>query len=111
MKIVLVTVLFLLIGMASKAQSATAIQIADKIARRMKDSLSLTEQQKDSINSLNILLSNKKAQLRKQYTDIDSLQVHFQRVERLRDTLYKTILGDEKYLMYKKKKRYLVSNN
>jgi hypothetical protein len=111
MKIVLITTLMLLIGVASKAQSDVAARISEKIAQRMKDSLSLSEQQKDSIYSLNILLSNRKAEFRKQYTDIDSLQIHFQRVERLRDSLYKTILGDEKYLLYKTKKRYLISNN
>ena len=111
MKIVLITTLMLLIGVASKAQSDVAARISEKIAQQMKDSLSLSEQQKDSIYSLNILLSNRKAEFRKQYTDIDSLQIHFQRVERLRDSLYKTILGDEKYLLYKTKKRYLISNN
>ena len=111
MKLLVVTTFFLLIGIASKAQSAVAARISEKIAQRMKDSLSLTDQQKDSIYSVNILLNYKKGQLRKQYADMDLLQLHFQQVERLRDSLYKTILGDEKYLLYKDKKRYLISNN
>lgn len=111
MKIAFVTILFLFIGVASRAQSAAAIQVAGRIAQRMKDSLSLSDQQKDSIYSLNILLSNRKAELRQQYTNMDSLEHHFQLVESSRDSLYRIVLGEEKYQLYKTRKRSLISSN
>lgn len=111
MKLLIVTIFFLLIAVISKAQSAAAMQVAEKIAQRMKDSLLLTDQQKDSIYSLNILLSNKKAQLRRQYTNMDSLEHHFQLVESSRDSLYRIVLGEEKYQLYKTRKRNLVKSN
>lgn len=77
----------------------------------MKDSLLLSDKQKDSIYSLNIRLNNEKAQLRSQYADMDSLQYHTQRVEASRDSLYRTVLDEEKYRLYKTKKRNLITNN
>ena len=99
---------FFLAGSVNAQSYATAV--ADRIAQRMKDSLSLSAGQKDSIYAVNIRLHNQKALLRQQYTSIDSLEYHTQLVERTRDSLYMRVLGDEKYLLYKSKKRNLISN-
>lgn len=111
MKFLLMTIFFLVTTVTSKAQNSFATQIAEKIAQRMKDSLLLSDKQKDSIYSLNIRLNNEKAQLRSQYADMDSLQYHTQRVEASRDSLYRTVLDEEKYRLYKTKKRNLITNN
>ncbi|MBK7289140.1 MAG: hypothetical protein IPI78_02205 [Chitinophagaceae bacterium] len=109
-------ILFFLFGAtvstAVKSQNTgPAEQLSEKIAAKMKDSLLLTSQQKDSIYSMNMQLTNRKLIVRQQYTGSDSLQYYIQQVERSRDSLYRTILTEEKYLLYKTKKRYLVNNN
>lgn len=88
-----------------------AEQIAEKIARKMKDSLQLTDVQKTQIYQLNIQISDQKTLMRNQYTGSDSLRVKTQMVENTRDSLYHTVLSDEKYWLYIQKKRNLVNNN
>ena len=92
------------------AQSASE-QIADKIAQKMKDSLSLSTQQKTQLYTINIQLSDQKASVRQQYTGTDSLRIKMQRVENSRDSLYRPVLGEEKFILYRQKKRNLVNNN
>ncbi|TXJ29019.1 MAG: hypothetical protein E6Q24_04905 [Chitinophagaceae bacterium] len=93
------------------AQSSIQTVLAERIAGRLKDSLSLSLVQKDSIYAVNMLISNQKNSLRSIYQNLDSLQFHTQRVEHSRDSLYRRILGEEKYLLYRQKKNNLVNNN
>ncbi|HEX2847225.1 MAG TPA: hypothetical protein VHN59_11800 [Chitinophagaceae bacterium] len=93
------------------AQSSIQTALAERIAGRLKDSLSLTIVQKDSIYAINMLIANQKNALRSVYQDLDELQFHTQRVEHTRDSLYRPILGEEKYLLYRQKKNNLVNNN
>ena len=85
--------------------------IAQKIAKKIKDTLGLTPQQRNQVFQINMDLNNQKQQVRQQTTIQDSLVARFQRIENKRDTLYFPILGAEKYQLYLQKKRYLVNNN
>lgn len=109
MKKILFSFCLLLAGQYVQAQST---DLSTRIAQKMKDTLGLSPTQRDSLYAVNMRLQQQKTQLRSQYTAMDSLQYHFQRIENSRDSLYKRIIADEgKYNLYKQKKRYLVSNN
>lgn len=112
MKRLILTVIVLLTVICAKAQNqTTASELAEKIAQRMKDSLSLSAEQKSTIYTINMQLHTQKQNYRQQYSNIDSLQYHIQRVESTRDSLYKNVIGQELYLQYKSRKRNLISNN
>jgi ABC-type transport system involved in cytochrome bd biosynthesis fused ATPase/permease subunit len=112
MKRLILSVIVLLAGICAKAQiQTTASELAEKIAQRMKDSLSLSTEQKNGIYTINMQLHTQKQNYRQQYSNIDSLQYYIQRVESTRDSLYKIIIGQELYLQYKSRKRNLVRNN
>lgn len=104
--------LFLLINKKPFAQTTNpATQLANHIAQKMKDTLTLTAQQKNQIYTVNINLHNLKMTIRQQYTNPDSLRIKMQRIERGRDSLYHLILPEPKYQLYLQKKRNLVSAN
>ena len=91
--------------------SAQAEELSRKIAKRMKDTLDLTADQQQAIFQVNMQLFNQKQAARQQYTNTDSLRSALQRIENSRDSLYNTLMPVEKYLMYRNRKRYLVTNN
>ena len=93
------------------AQMTSPEAVAEKIANKMKDTLSLTNEQRNQVYNLNILINNNKANIRQQYTNRDSIGYYLQRIESSRDSMYHTVLPEEKYLLYKQKKRTLVSAN
>jgi hypothetical protein len=92
-------------------QQNPASQVAETIARKMKDSLSLTSAEKEQLYSINMQLHNGKMTIRQQYGGSDSLRFHLQQVENTRDSLYRMVLNEEKYLLYKQKKATLISSN
>lgn len=111
-KICLLLLLSSLLGAGNaSAQSSVQTALAERIAGKLKDSLSLSGAQKDSIYAINMLLSNQKNNLRSIYQNFDSLQFYTQQVEHTRDSLYRPVLGEEKYLLYRQKKNNLVNNN
>ena len=93
------------------AQTPAAMQLADRIARKMKDTLNLTSQQQTQIYNINLKLNDLKMKVRQQYTNRDSLTVKLQRIERGRDSLYHLVLSDTKYNFYLQKKINLISAN
>jgi hypothetical protein len=93
------------------AQKPIVMQQADRIATKMKDTLGLTIPQKNQVYAVNISLYNQKMVVRKQYTNMDSITVQIQRIENKRDSLYHIILPEPKYILYRQKKRNLVSVN
>lgn len=95
---------------AGQAQSSQAEQQASRIAQRMSDSLSLTSAQKDGIYAISLDLINQSQAVFAQ-SPADSLQPRLQRIENKRDPLYLPVLGNEKYLLYKQRKRTLVYGN
>jgi len=99
------------ITIALKAQNSQAENLAQKIAQKMKDSLSLSDVQKSQIYAINMQLHHQKMEIRSQYTEHDVLRHYLQMVENKRDSLYRSVLPEAKYSVYKEKKRNLVSNN
>ncbi|MFT3823037.1 MAG: hypothetical protein QM731_03920 [Chitinophagaceae bacterium] len=108
---ILLTVIIILAVTTVKAQENPATVLASKIAQKMKDSLSLTTEQMQSIYTINMQLHQQKMAARQQYAGNPSLGNYIQKIENTRDSLYRPVLTDEKYQLYKSKKRNLVSNN
>ena len=77
----------------------------------MKDTLSLSEEQKQQVYDVNIQLHEQKMQVRREYGNMDSVSIHIQKVENTRDSLYRAFLTTDQYRAYRYKKRFLVSNN
>ncbi len=113
MKKTIILILLISCTFFSRAQSGQAEILSEKIAQKMFDSLSLTGDQKKRIYHTNMFLYHQKTNAWKQFENQDSiLRVHIQRIENSRDSLYKRIIADEnKYNLYRQKKRFLVSNN
>lgn len=111
MKAIIIFSLILFFASTSGKAQPKADSLAQKIAKKMKDSLDLTGNQRNQIYDMNMNLHYQKAAVRQQYTNPDSLRRYIQRVENKRDSLYRTILPENKYQLYKQKKRNLVSAN
>lgn len=107
----LITIFLLCCFQLANAQSDPATALANKIAVKMKDSLSLTEQQQQQVYQLNLQLHQSKINVRQQYAGTDSLRLRVQWVENTRDSLYRGVLTTEQYLLYLQKKRNLINNN
>lgn len=93
------------------AAQNTPEQLSQHIAQKMKDSLFLTDVQKQSVYEVNMQLYGQKLAVRQQYNHSDSLGLKLQRIENRRDTLYFPLLSPQQYQLYKEKKRALISNN
>jgi hypothetical protein len=97
---------------AQTGTSAAAVELAQKIANKMKDSLGLTVQQQAGIYQINLQLHGQKQQARQQYSGNPAqLGPVIQAIEQSRDSLYKPLLLPQEFLVYKQKKRNLVTNN
>lgn len=110
MKYILILSVVFLLAPGAKAQT-TAEFLADRIAQRLKDSLQLTQGQKDSLYQVNLALHNQKQAIRQQYTAMDSVRAKLQLVENMRDSLYRPVLTQGQYQLYRQRKRNLVSAN
>lgn len=107
----LITLSLLLGVLVSGAQTPGEV-LADRVAKKMKDSLSLTEAQKGQIYSINMQLYQQKQEMFSKYkAAADSLRFYVQRIENTRDTLYSSVLSAEKYQLYKRKKLNLLFDN
>ncbi|PZR25216.1 MAG: hypothetical protein DI535_18980 [Citrobacter freundii] len=96
-------------GFCQTGESGTAF--AEKVANRMRDSLSLSAIQRDSIYAINVRLMQESQAARTKNLPPEELQTELQLIESTRDRLYKAILGQEKYLLYKPRKLALVFAN
>ncbi|MET0395004.1 MAG: hypothetical protein ABW019_17800 [Chitinophagaceae bacterium] len=107
-----VILLFLVLGYCCvDAQQQPAAVLAEHIARKMKDTLQLSDAQKSSLYEINMQLHDRKKSARQQYAGSDSLRHHLQRIENSRDSLYRTILSQANYQLYLEKKKNLISAN
>jgi hypothetical protein len=107
MKIVSFITTVLLLSVAVRGQTAgPAQQLAQKLAKRMQDTLQLSDKQYQQIYLLNMDLANRKQQARQQNPgQAEYLQTLFQQIENQRDSLYKAVIASsEKYQLYKNKK-------
>jgi hypothetical protein len=100
---------FLLNSVNSKAQ--TAEDFAKRIAEKMKDSLSLTDDEQSRLYDINMLLHQQKVIAREQYEGNDSLGIKIQNIENTRDSLYREVLHEDRFILYKQKKTALINNN
>lgn len=92
------------------AQSQDSVSL--KIANKMKAALQLDAAQYNGIYDINRQLTSLKAAARQQHgNQPDVLQTKFQQIENTRDSLYRPVLGEQTYLLYREKKRELVNNN
>lgn len=85
--------------------------VNSRMLAKMRDSLQLDPIQVAKIDSINNLLSIRKNNLRIEFSNVDSLTKHVQLVERSRDSLYRIVLPNPTFMIYKEKKRNLISNN
>lgn len=98
-------------GSIGYGQESPGETLAQKIAQRMTDSLSLSADLKGKIYGINMQLHNQKMQARKESQDMNVVSSELQKIENTRDSLYRTVLPPEKFLLYKDKKTRLVNNN
>ncbi len=111
MKRVLFFVMFFHFCLIFYGQSSPSIDLANKIADKMNDSLTLSQSQRAQVFAVSIQLHNEKTTVRYQFTDRIVVGKELQRIENARDSLFKSILSDQQYILYKQKKRSLVNNN
>src|SRR4030095_12646091 len=96
---IILVLLFSCVGKNSHAQTP-AEDLANKIAGKMQDSLSLTPLQKSQIYSTNMQLHSRKMDVRQQYSDSDLVRSKIQQIENTRDSLYHIILTNDQYILY-----------
>ncbi len=94
-----------------QAQQTPAENLANHIAQKMKDSLFLSEAQKNQLYTMNMQLNTLKMAARLQYKGTDSLTIKIQKIENTRDSFYSMVLSEEQMILYRQKKRNLVSAN
>ena len=109
----IITGLFVLVLTAGKlnAQSQTVELLAGRMAQKMADSLNLTAQQRNDLYLINLSLNNKKIVVRQQYSRSDSLRLFLQQIESKRDSLYRPVLTESQFLLYKEKKKAIIWSN
>jgi hypothetical protein len=113
-KLLIITVVLLFIANTTGAQtiSTEADQLANHIANKMKDSLGLSTEERDLVYQKNVLVFFRKDSVRQIHPiGSDSLRIKLQSIERRRDTLYRPILGEERFQLYLQKKNNLISAN
>lgn len=111
MKQLLLSILLISLSGALRAQSSAEV-VAGKISNKMKDSLSLTDVQKDSIYANSVRLHAERDSVIKTHWNSGQLQSLLDELERRRDDAYQAIINDfQKYRKYRYYKDILVSNN
>ena len=93
------------------AQTDPASHLALRFADRVADSLALSNPKRDSLYIINMELHSRKMEVRAGVSNLDTLQLRIQRIENNRDSLYRIVLGEQKYIEYLHRKRVLLSAN
>lgn len=91
-------------------QSSPAARVAQHIADKMADTLGLTSQQRGKIYAINMDLYKLKAVARGKSQDRAVVGKELQAIEGTRNSLYKSILSVQQYVIYLEKKRRLVTS-
>jgi hypothetical protein len=112
-KILFFSILFIfLLALKVNAQSSNqGTQLSTRIANKMKDSLQLSNSQRNQVFAVNMYIHNRKQIVRQMTTNTDSLRTKLQHIESGRDSMYQRILPVLKYQLYLQKKRNLISSN
>lgn len=109
MRCILVTIVLVICSLMVKAQKNPAMEIAGKVAQRMTDTLALSDGQRLQVYDINIRLHEQKKAMRSQYAGNAQLTTKIQAVENTRDSLYRAILTQNQFILYKEKKRTLMN--
>lgn len=107
-QLIIFVILFISIITNSHAQMTPEAQAAE-LAQKMKDTLSLTEQQKSQIQTATTTIQGTKSGLRQLYVG-RALDYYLMMAEEDRDAVYKNILPEDKYSLYKQKRSTLLSS-
>ena len=110
-KILCLLLPLLVLSAVLRAQSSASEQLSQRMAQRMKDSLNLSDGQRDQLYTVNQQLSAQKLALRAQMGASDSLGFKIQAVEKTRDSLYRPLLTVEQFQRYREKKSVLISSH
>ena len=114
MRKIIVSTFFVLGTLFCRAQSNNDFageEVANRITNRLKDSLDLNQDQRKAIKQINQQLHAQKQAAMKQYAGTSQVGPAIQKIENTRDSLYKLVLPDEKFLAYKNKKATLLKAN
>lgn len=111
MKNILIILTIILFPALGFSQNSPAVTLATKISVRMKDSLSLSETQRQQIYSATLQLQSEKSAVWAQTSDTTVIQHNVQLLENSRDARYQAILTPEQYQLYLQKKKRLIANN
>ena len=80
-----------------------------QIAKRMSDSLALSQSQRTDILNINASLEQQKALVFKTDTIRDNITRELQRIEKQRDVLYRNVLTEKQFQTYEKSKTNLIN--
>ena len=95
----------------AQQQPTPAHALAMKWAKRMQDTLSLTNRERQKVFQINMNIYQDKTRVRQQYAgNMTVLTSETQKIENTRDSLYKEVLPINKYGLYIQKKRTLLTN-
>lgn len=111
MKKILFIIILQAVAYTGFGQQTPAKEVASKIADNLHQVLELSKEKRDSIYSINLWLHERKTEMRQQFTNPDSIRIHVNRIERLRDSLYRPVLGTDKFPLYKNQKAALITIN
>jgi len=94
------------------SQEDQAETLAKKIAQRLGDTLALSIQERADVLSANLSIVAQKKTVFLNEAMPDSVKaVKLQAIENTRDSLYRRIIGLERFEVYKNKKKSIVNNN
>jgi len=112
-RILILAVILFTIESAGYSQQSPVDAYATKVANRMKDSLNLNTEQRSQLYTITKQLGEQQKAVWTEYSESDSvlIKMSLQRIENTRDTLYRPVLGEQKYPVYLQKKRVLINNN
>lgn len=113
MRCIILILIFLSVSWKITAQQLPLHEeLAAKLALRMRDSLQLTTTVQQQLYETNMQLHYRKMSMWQQFKNSpDTLTRMIQRVENSRDSLYKRIIGEEKFGIYIIRKKTIINNN
>lgn len=110
-KYIMLIFLIIFCSIYSFGQTSPSEQLAQRIANKMRDTLTLTALQTQSMYNINLNLDTRKMQARTISTDRIIVGRAIQAVEKTRDSLYRIGLTAPQYELYLQKKKNIVKNN
>src|SRR5436190_1070767 len=109
-KIIVTFIIGVILISNAHGQTSTPQSEATEVSQRMKDSLSLTEGQRVQIETATVEIQASKATLRENYNG-RALELYLLMAEDNRDSVYKTLLPADKYVLFKQKKPTILGSN